>query len=416
MEFELPHTRASLARVGVTAVDERAAAARRERDAWLCAAAALLVSPLAAFTKGVVAGAVGVLLVAARAWLGLAGEGDGYRRVWLAASWGAPTLTYSLAEVGREGLGDSGDFVDLWNMWPVEQGEAPAAVSTRQTHTVVVELVGSTLRLLYPTSNLPRLYSPPPAEVVVFAHHHAIDVTRAAITLANPEGRPSSLYSKRLPLTITFGELTLALFPLVSCRKALLHRVLLQRRGEAAAASTAAEESVEVAGGEEGDLGLVMINLVVTRFGAQFLTREVLLTPIERAFKQQVRRKVRRFLRNVSLRGFEPGRAPRVRGVGRPWRDARGLWVELEVSCMEGASIIVEANHLRLADQPASEAEEGEDEETEEGAEEVDTWALVWQVVDRQVQELAFTLRVERVEAVLLLNLPPDHAVQDRGW
>ena len=363
MEFELPHTRASLARVGVTAVDERAAAARRERDAWLCAAAALLVSPLAAFTKGVVAGAVGVLLVAARAWLGLAGEGDGYRRVRLAASWGA-----------------------------------------------------STLRLLYPTSNLPRLYSPPPAEVEVFAHHHAIDVTRAAITLANPEGRPSSLYSKRLPLTITFGELTLALFPLVSCRKALLHRLLLQRSGEVAAASTAAEESVEVAGGEEGDLGLAMINLVVTRFGAQFLTREVLLTPIERAFKQQVRRKVRRFLRNVSLRGFEPGRAPRVRGVGRPWRDARGLWVELEVSCMEGASIVVEANHLRLADQPASEAEEGEDEETEEGAEEVDTWALVWQVVDRQVQELAFTMRVERVEAVLLLNLPPDHAVQDRGW
>ena len=83
---------------------------------------------------------------------------------------------------------------------------------------------------------------------------------------------------------------------------------------------------------------------------------------------------------------------------------------------MEGASIIMEANHLRLADQPASEAEEGEDEETEEGAEEVDTWALVWQVVDRQVQELAFTLRVERVEAVLLVNLPPDHAVQDRGW
>ena len=308
MEFELPHTRASLARVGITAVDERAAAGRRERDAWLCAAAALLVSPLAAFTKGVVVGVVAVLLAAARAWLGLAGEGDGYRRVRLAATWGAPTAAYSLADVGREEVrdsGDSGDFVDVWNMWPVEQGEAPAAVTTRQTHTVMLELVGSTLRLLYPTSNLPRLYAPPPEEVQVFAHHHSIDVTRAAIALTNPEGRPSSLYSKRLPLTITTGELTLALFPRVSCRKAILHRLLLQRRGEVEVAASPGIEGVEVPGGEDGDMGLAMINLVVTRFGAQFLTRDVLLTPIERAFKQQVRRKVRRLLRNVSLRGFE---------------------------------------------------------------------------------------------------------------
>ena len=67
-----------------------------------------------------------------------------------------PTEVYSLEKMDDD---QSDVFVDIWNMWPLQKGKYDRDVfDSKQTHSVLGEVVGSRLRLLYPVDCLSRSY------------------------------------------------------------------------------------------------------------------------------------------------------------------------------------------------------------------------------------------------------------------
>ena len=117
---------------------------------------------------------------------------------------------YKLHKLGQEARNElvytDTDFVDIWNMWPLARGfTASQEVNSRHTHSVIVEVVGSQLRLLYPLHNWTKIDTASVTrEVEIFSGYHSLDLSRAKVSLLHgPEGEHvSKMFTKRWPLTV----------------------------------------------------------------------------------------------------------------------------------------------------------------------------------------------------------------------
>ena len=335
---------------------------------------------------------------------------------------------YSLTRVGKE-VEESYScsdfvFVDVWNMWPLEWKQyREEKCNTRKTHTVIIEVSGRKLRLLYPVHNLPRFHCQLPKEVEVFSHHHLLDLDQCVVSLANP-GPASQLYSRKQPLCVRpkDGLITFYLFPVVKRNKEVLFKLLKSEEVQEEMKveldrSRQLLEQCKLLGQPEDLAGLQMINMLANKLGARFLTKQMIFDPIKRTFRKKLVSKLGRLLKNLRLSGFQPGKVPIITKVSSPWMDERGLWLQLSITAGCGASITMEANSLNLpsADLVESEAEQESDdsEETEQGGEEGLPFAAAllasFTILDREMDELAFVLTLEKLELEVVVNIPPPH-------
>ena len=418
--------------------DEKKASKRAWRFALICLSASLITSPLPAILIGFILGFTATGLFVFHAWIGIAAPLDGFRRVRLAAaeSWLSglatkvpTTMMHSLTRVGKEAEENYSFsdfvFVDVWNMWPLEYSQyREAKCNTRMTHTVIVELSSNRkLRLLYPVHNLPRFHCQLPNQVEVFRHHHLLDLDQCVVSLANP-GPPSQLYSKKQPLCVRpkGGNATFYLFPVVKRNKEVLFKLLQLKKVQEEMKvelerSRQLLEQCRLLGQPEHLAGLQMINMLATRLGARFLTKQMIFDPIKRTFKKKLVSKLGRLLKTLRLSEFHLGEVPIFTKVSKPWMDQRGLWLQFSITAGRGASITMEANSLNLpsADLVESEAEQESDDsketEQQQGGEESLAKALLasFTILDREMDELAFVLTLEKLELEVVVNIPPPH-------
>ena len=372
--------------------------------------------------------------------MSLAAPIDGFRRVrlslterWLPGVFTAKasTVTYSLAKAGKEveeeNFDDDFKFVDVWNMWPLEFGQYKGdKCDMRRTHTVIVEVVKGQLRLLYPVNNLPRTAFQLPEDVEVFRHHHLLHLDQCVVTLTNT-GTPSQLYGKKRPLCVRprVGNVTFYLFPVVKRNKELMFKLLKGMKEEmnveldrTRAHLKQCEQMIQ----PEDKAGLQMVNMLVTRLGARFLTKQMILNPIKKAFKKKMVSKLGILFKNLRLRGFQLGDLPIVTKTWKPWRDERGLWLQLSITAGCGARITMEANSLNLPTTTTTDlATESEAEQESDDSEELETGAgenlppasavllAGFTLLDREMDELAFELTLDKLELEVVVNLPPPH-------
>ena len=175
MSLSLPLTASSLYEAGIGLRDEYILYSTKRSIVQLCLPLLLLTSPLHPLYTGFILGFTLVSWLCLKAWLGLTTAKDSFRRPRLFSqsscrcpllrvfsSWlpCVPTQMYKLHKLGREARNElvytDTDFVDIWNMWPlarVEYDHSQETGDTRHTHSVIVEVVGSQLRLLYPLHN-----------------------------------------------------------------------------------------------------------------------------------------------------------------------------------------------------------------------------------------------------------------------
>ena len=427
-----------LSQVGILVKDEK----KTSKDIWRCAlicfTISLLSSPLPTFLIGFLIGFIATGLIIFYVWISVAAPMDGFWRVRLAVreSWlpgsttKVPTTKCSLARVGKEVENEnySSDFVfvDVWNMWPLEfEQYKEEKCNTRKTHTVIVEVNTGTrqLRLFYPVHNLPRYHCQLPEEVEIFSHHHLLDLDECLVSLVNPDpGRSSQLYSKKQPLRVRpkHGNVAFYLFPVVKRNKEFLFKLL---KPEEFQEETKVEldrsrellEQCRLLGHPDDLASRQLINMLATRLGARFLTKQMIFNPIKRIFKKKLVSKMGRLLKNLSLSGFQLGKLPLVTKVLTPSMDERGLWLQLTITAGCGASITMEANSLNLpsVDMVESEVEQESDdsEEVEHGGEEglPPFMRTLLASFDRELDELAFVLTLEKLELEVMVNIPPPH-------
>ena len=398
----------------------------------------LVVSPLPAFLIGFILGFTATALFVFHAWVNIAAPMDGFRRVRLAAagesslpgfSTKALTIMCSLTragEVAEQKENHSSDcvFVDVWNMWPLEYEQyREEKGNTRKAHTVIVEASGRRLKLFYPIRSLPRPHCELPKEVEVFRHHHLLDLDQCAISLTNP-GSLSQLYSMKQPLYVRSkkNNVTFYPFPVVKRNKGVLLKLLKPQEVQEEMKveldhSRQLLEQCRLLGQPEDLAGLQMINMLATRLGARFLTKQMIFDPIKRTFRKKLVSKLGRLLKNLRLSGFQLGKVPIVTKVSQPWMDERRLWLQLSITADWGTSIAMEANSINLpsADLVETEAEQESDdsEEMEQGGEEGLPLAAAllasFTILDRELDELAFVLTLEKLELEVVVNIPPPH-------
>jgi hypothetical protein len=300
---------------------------------------------------------------------------------------------------------------------------------------VLVEVVGGQLRLLYPLHNLPRHYVEPPAEVPIHQEHHVV-VLDGDLT-ASLQGVGSDKLSRRWPLCLRTkdpsGSLAFYLFPTVRRHKELLLSLLRSRAagtgGDEAVAAMVREVVAEGQRVQPRDCAIEIINVLASRLDAGKELQRLIQTRIKRIFQRKVNNHFGQFLKNhLSLMDFHLGRPPLLRsaellaGEARP--EGRGVWGLLTLTCGEGGSIVLKTNRLNL---PTEESEDSDSDTDSEGSsapsEEDHTLAglglkLAASLVHvHDLEQLTFTLTIDRVEMAVLVNLPPPHAnVPDQAW
>lgn len=289
-----------------------------------------------------------------------------------------PTEMYSLNKLinkaNNPAQSEDTDFLDIWNMWPLQSGQFPLQeTDSRQTHSVLVELVGDNLRLLYPLHNLPHFYTEPAREVEIFSVHHSVDVRLACVSLLQPAGEVSvsAKANKHWPLCVTSMEetghsFTFYLFPVVKRNKELLYK-LLQIRVGVMTRDHRLEIMVESVLRECRLLGqersVEMINVLITRLGARPLVHQIVFNPVKKIFKKKLANKFSKLLKNLRLRDFNLGeRFPVVKKISAPRVDERGVWPELDICCGAACSITIEANGVKLPHLGDTETEEDSSE------------------------------------------------------
>ena len=313
-------------------------------------------------------------------------------------------------EVAEQKENHSSDcvFVDVWNMWPLEYEQyREEKGNTRKAHTVIVEASGRRLKLFYPIRSLPRPHCELPKEVEVFRHHHLLDLDQCAISLTNP-GSLSQLYSMKQPLYVRSKKNNVAFypFPVVKRNKGVLLKLLKPQEVQEEMKmeldhSRQLLEQCRLLGQPEDLAGSQMINMLATRLG----TRKKLVS------------KLGRLLKKLRLSGFQRGKKPIATKMSQPWRDKRCLWLQLSITADWGTSIAMEANRINLpsADLVETEAEQASDDgkETEQGREEGLPLAAAllasFTILDRELDELAFVLTLEKLELEVVVNIPPPH-------
>ena len=242
--------------------------------------------------------------------------------------------------------------------------------------------------------------------------------------MTNP-GPPSQLYSKKQPLCVRpkEGNVTFYLFPVVKRNKEVLFKLPQPREVQEEMKveldrSRQLLEQCRLLGQPEDLAGLQMINMLATRLGARFLTKQMIFDPIKRTFKKKLVSKLGRLLKNLRLSGFHLGKVPIVTKVSKPWMDQRGLWLQLSITAGCGASITMEANSLNLpsadlieseAEQESDDSEETEHQGGEEGLPLAAALLASFTILDREMDELAFVLTLERLELEVVVNIPPPH-------
>ena len=425
MPFTLPHKQDSLAEAEIILSDERAVSNHKHQCLKFCLPLFLLTSPLPPLYSGFLIASFLTLYLATKLWLNLAAAENGYRRIRLSTTSPlhtllnrdskVPTQVYSLEKLNEmwTEIDSDKDFVDVWNLWPLQFGEYEARqYDEKETHSVLLEVVGQQMRLLYPVHNLPRSYAQLEGDVVVYQCHHSVDLTRAKVSLLQTDSR----LSKRLPLCVNSneptGSLTFYLFPIMKRNKEFLYK-LLQRRSQEFPMKTK-DSSVDVKNviNEFKLLGqdhtTQMLNVLANQFVAKQIVEDIVLRSIQKAFKKKLVSKLGKIVKNLRLRDFDLGKHLVVQKIGKPYSDARGLWAQLDISCGEGSSITIETNRLILP----THLQEAETEDSSDAGSDTETGevtisaAEIAQFMDRELNELAFTLEVVKLEIEVLVNMP----------
>ena len=441
MPFTLPHKQDSLSVAGIILSDEREVSNLKHRCLKFCLPLLLLTCPLPPLYSGFLLGSCLTLYLAIKLWLNLAASQNGYRRIRLSTASPLNTLLNrdinvatevylldKLEDMGTE-TDENKNFVDVWNMWPVQLGEYEAReYDEKETHSVLLEVVGQQMRLLYPVHNLPRSYVRLEGEVVVYQSHHSVDLTRAEVSLVNPSGKAATRFSNQLPLCVKSneptGSLTFYLFPIVKRNKEYLYKLLQSRNKEFPMTKKDSTLDVDHVISECKLLGqdqtTQMINVLANKLVAKQIVEDIILRQIKNAFQKELVAKLNRYVQNVRIVKFGLGKHLVVQQIRKPYSDARGLWAQLDISCGEGSSITIEMNRLNLPSylqkaETEFSSDEGSDSETEAEPTMTEVIANIAQFMDREVNELAFTLEVVKLEIEVVVNLPPKQQL-DHVW
>ena len=232
------------------------------------------------------------------------------------------------------------------------------------------------------------------------------------INLTNP-GSLSQLYSMKQPLYVRSkkNNVTFYPFPVVKRNKGMLLKLLKPQEVQEEMKmeldhSRQLLEQCRLLGQPEDLAGLQMINMLATRLGARFLTKQMIFDPIKRTFRKKLVSKLGRLLKKLRLSGFQRGKKPIATKMSQPWRDKRCLWLQLSITADWGTSIAMEANRINLpsADLVETEAEQASDDgkETEQGREEGLPLAAAllasFTIPDQEMGVHAFVLTLEKQE------------------
>ena len=248
-------------------------------------------------------------------------------------------------------------------------------------------------------------------EVEVYTFHHKVSLFKADISLTGAKDKPQSKkFSKSLPICVQSsdsGHPHLSfIFPRVKRRKEALYNLLLSAQVEDKMEAPDVGDLVEKVmrecrlkcGGE--DSSMEMINLLINRFGARFLTEEMIFDPIQKILRSKLISRFGQIFKNLGLKNIDLGdRYPMVKKMGKPWYNERGLWAKVVIcETIDKRSITVEANSLNIHNSPNNSS----------SSEEEDCPILtVAQLIDQEIAQLSFTLDILEFELVILLNIPP---------
>ena len=386
----------------------------------------LLSCPLPPFTMGVMLGVVLACYFMGRLLLNLACPKDNLRRVRLVASgdrrcpilW-LVTLGFWNRRVQTKFITFKGREMVVVNLWPLQYGdfseEMFSKLGTRLTHTAIVEVVGSELRIMYPVNNMHRNYVEldPHDQVEVFTFKHRISLPKAKISLTGVEDQPQSRkFSKKLPICVESFDCnqphSFYIFPRIKRNKEALYTLLIKGHEEFKVESEV-ENLVErvirdcrlkcfTEGGD--DHSIEMINVILNRMGARFLTQEMIFDPIQKILKTKLNRQFGKFFKNLGVKNIDPGESyPLIKKVGKPWHNERGLWAKVVIcETNDKRSITVEANQLNIPSAPNQSSSSDE-------ADSPSFSTVQW--IDQEIAQLAFTLDILQFELVFLLNIPP---------
>jgi len=217
------------------------------------------------------------------------------------------------------------------------------------------------------------------------------------------------------------------MFPLVKRNKEFLHKLLLIRSGRTELDPSLDQESrmenlVEQVIKEcrlkcfnkgREDHSIEMINVLINRLGAKFLTEEIIYNPLKNILTKRLRRRFGGFLKNIGVKDIDLGeRYPLIKKVSKPWMNERGIWARLVISQTDEArSFTVEANQLKLPSrQVLEETSQSSESDSETGVFVAASSAASW--IDQEMGELCFKLDILQFEMVFLINIPPP----DEAW
>lgn len=474
MSLSLPHTVSSLQDAGIGLRDEYMLYSTKRSIVQICVPLLLLTSPLPPLYVGFILGFGLVSWFAFKAWIGVTVTNavkNSFLRPRLVcqsscrcpllrvfSSWVGtcvPTEMYKLHKLGKEARNElvytDTDFVDIWNMWPLtREFEHNQEVKSRQTHSVIVEVIGSQLRLLYPVQNWTNELIDSVTEVEIFSCHHSVDLSRANVTLIQPEGdNVNKMFNKRWPICVksstNSGTLVFYPFPILKRNKEFLFKLLRIRTGQLTEHDDLDrrcfnEDMVmdvirEYRMFGQEDPSLEMMNVVLNRLRAKLLFHEMIFRPIQKIFKKKLANKFGNIFKNFRLHDFDTGdRLPLVTKIEDPYNDERGLWVLMNVNLASGhkyRSFTIEANTLNLPDVPEvvemSDLENSSDSDTDSEKEVMSdtsesviispaTPMLIAQLFDREIHNLSFTLDILKMEMILQINIPPPDSFEGRIW
>lgn len=394
----------------------------RHRLLFPCLLCILLSTSLHPLTMGMMFGVMLVFYFLGGMLLQLAGLKDSIRRVRMVASdrrcpflW-LITLGFWDRRVQTKMVRIKGYKREVVNLWPLQLGQFSEELflqhGTRVTHTAIVEVAGRFMKVMYPVNNMARKYEDiSNDEVEVFTFHHKISLVKADISLTGTKDKPQSKkFSKSLPICVQSSDSghlhSFFIFPRVKRRKEALYNLLLRAQVEDKMESPEVEDLVEKVmrecrlkcGGE--DRSMEMINLLINRFCARFLTEEMIFDPIQKILRSKLIRRFGQIFKNLGLKNIDLGdRYPMVKKMGKPWYNERGLWAKVVIcETIDKRSITVEANSLNIHNSPNSSSTSDE---------EVSPILTVAQLIDQEIAQLSFTLDILEFELVILLNIPP---------
>eukprot|EP00092_Neocalanus_flemingeri_P041582 GFUD01045285.1.p1 GENE.GFUD01045285.1~~GFUD01045285.1.p1 ORF type:complete len:358 (+),score=128.98 GFUD01045285.1:67-1074(+) len=253
----------------------------------------------------------------------------------------------------------------------------------------------------------------PRVKVEIFSFQHRISLTKSRISLTGVQDESMARkFSKKLPICVESSDCSqhhsFYIFPRVKRTKEALYTRLM-RGHEKYEVESKVENLVDRVIREcrlkcfterREDHSIEMINVILNRLGARFLTKEIIFDPIQKILKTKLNRQFGKIFKNLGVKTIDLGeRYPLIMKMSRPWHNERGLWAKVVIcQTIDKRSITVEANHLNI---PSSSPTHSS------SSEEADSSPSFPQWIDKEIAQLAFTLDVLEFELVALVNIPP---------